>query len=708
MMVRKYFPTALLALQPLLKLLLLFFLSSTIHIQQNHFHRVTTTVEAFSISFTKFSTSSSNQLTSSSSQSQSSFIWKQPRQQHQHHQPPWGQPQQLQPKSMLWTRRYLSSTDDDEEIEFEEEELIDDDEEEGETAEEGDEEDDEIMNSIIDSEYDDEDDEEYDDDLLIEEEDGDESLVAATAGRRKGSIDNSDSFNDDDYDSNGNDGIDWDVEEDGIDYELIDEMDDPDYVQQKRIVDTAIQESELRMQDDNFDPLQFLTDHLTPETSDQLDQIPFFQHVEAMTQDMTLTDEDLIQSGITEENLEASVDAISDLMEDDPYPRHNDEISNLLQQTSGITDDDMIELDQTYKDVQAALNKEPWDKVMLRAQQGFDHLPNQTVHEIDECLGEIGGSAYNVTNWLLYDLDFNVSNLILSAIQHNKHAPILFHHWYPQLVVYERYQHARDRNFDFTWEDVEQADSTELQRYYAGFGYDEIPSKAPAETGIINLDELDEEDIKMAAFENWMTDVYNPEMDRKDFDDDTMRDEDNVFSDFYEYPQHPDLPSMEDVIDDIEQFQYENIGMDNANKYPDVKEYRDMMGQTFDYEVVQDEEFVRDFRGHVIIACTGHDTDLEMAERITLRFEQEFGKQVYVETRIMALAREDDNVYEIWIESYDIELLHSKKRAVANIKGWTGPAEIDDAHIEFLTNRVRFLISDDARYSYRMELDLAD
>jgi hypothetical protein len=551
---------------------------------------------------------------------------------------------------------------------------------------------------------------------MIEEEDGEESLVAATtvATRRKQNFKDNDSFNDDDDYENDDDensvrdDIDWDVNEDGIDYELIDEMDDPDYVQQKEIIDRAIQDSELRMQNENFDPLQFLTDHLTPETSAQLDQLPFFQQVEALAQDITITDDDVQQVGITDETLMAQVDAVSDLIEDDPYPRHDDDATNYLQQTSGITDDDMIELDQTYKDVQAVLKKEPWDKVMLRAEQGLDHLSNQTLYEIDACLGEIGGSAYNVTNWLLYDLDFNVSNLMLAAIQHNKDAPILFQHWYPQLVVYSKYQHARDRNFDFTWEDVENADITELQRYYAGFGYDEIPTKAPAETGIINLDELDEEDMKMAAFENWMTDVYNPEMDRKDFDDDTMRDEDNVFSDFYKHPQHPDLPSFEDALDDIEQFQYENIGIDNANKYPDVKEYRDMMGQTFDYEVVRDEEFIRDFRGHVIIACTGEDADLEIAERITERFQQEFGKQVYVETRVMALAREEDNVYEIWIESYDIELLHSKKRAMANVKGWTGPAEIDDAQIDFLTNRVRFLISDDARYSYRLELDVAD
>lgn len=618
------------------------------------------------------------------------------------------QQQQLVPS--LLTRLYLSSTDDDtdDDIVFEEEELIDDDEEEGEeenTEEDDflddDDDDEEIMNSVVDND-DEEDEDDFDEG--IEEEDGLESLVLAG-----GEITNVENDNFNDYGTTSYDeGIEWDVNEDGIDYELIDDMEDPDYVQQKELVDMAVRESELRIQNENFDPLQFLTDQLTPETSAQLDQMPFFQQVEELAQGVTLTDDDMMQSGITDDNFPTIVDTVSDLIEDDPYPRHSDESSNYLQQASGITDDDMIELDETYKSVQAALNKEPWDKVMLRAQQGFDDLSNQTLNEIDECLGEIGGSAYNVTNWLLYDLDFNVSNLMLAAIQHNKHAPILFQHWYPQLVVYKRYQHARDRNFDFTWEDVENADITELERYYAGFGYDEIPSKAPAETGIINLDDLDEEDIKMAAFENWMTDVYNPEMDRKDFDDDTMRDEDNVFSDFYQYPQHPDLPSMEDAVDDIEQFQYENIGIDNANKYADVKEYRDMMGQTFDYEVVRDEEFLRDFRGHVIIACTGDDADLEIAERITLRFQQEFGKQVYVETRVMALAREEDNVYEIWIESYDIELLHSKKRAMANIKGWTGPAEIDDAQIDFLTNRVRFLISDDARYSYRMELDLAD
>jgi hypothetical protein len=368
----------------------------------------------------------------------------------------------------------------------------------------------------------------------------------------------------------------------------------------------------------------------------------------------------------------------------------------------GLTDDDMVELDTTYKKVQTALKQEPWDKVMLKGLAGYEGLSNTTLAELDECLGEIGGSAYNVTNWLLYDLDFNVSNLILAAVQHNPDAPILFQHWYPQLVTYQRYQHARDRNFDFTWNDVEKADVSELQRYYAGFGYDEIPNKAPSETGIISLEDMDEEDIKMAAFESWMTDVYNPESDRKDFDDESLRDEDNVFSEFYEDPQHPDLPTFEDSLEDVEQWQAE-MGDD-----PAVRGYRDMMGRSFAYDVVHDEEFEREFRGHLIIACTGEDSDLEIAEKLTLRFEKEFGKQVFVETRVMALAREEDNVFEIWLESYEIDLLHSKKRATSNAKGWTGPADVDDAQIEYLTERVRFLISDDARYSYRMQMDMAE
>ena len=297
---------------------------------------------------------------------------------------------------------------------------------------------------------------------------------------------------------------------------------------------------------------------------------------------------------------------------------------------------------------------------------------------------------------------------MLSAVKHNREAPILFQHWYPQLVTYSRYAGAQARNFDYTWEDVENADVSELERYYKGIGYDEIPNKAPAETGIIEFDYLDEEEIKMAAFETWVKDVYNPEWDRKDFDDDDFRDEDNVFSNFYEEPQHPDLPTFEDSQEDIEEWR-QTIGTDEeliGNKKG--KAYRDYMAREFDYEVVQDKEFEEEFRGHLIVACTGDDEDLEIAEKITAAMDKAFGKQIYVETRLIAHARQEDNVFEVWLESYEIELLHSKKRASSNAKGWDGPADCDDTQIEYLVERVRFLISDDARYSYSLEYEDAE
>ena len=101
------------------------------------------------------------------------------------------------------------------------------------------------------------------------------------------------------------------------------------------------------------------------------------------------------------------------------------------------------------------------------------------------------------------------------------------------------------------------------------------------------------------------------------------------------------------------------------------------------------------------------DEDLEIAEKITARMGERFGKKIYVETRVMAHAREEDCVFEVWLESYEIDLLHSKKRATSNPDGWKGPAECDDKQIEHLLDEVEFLISDDARYNYRFVTDMA-
>jgi hypothetical protein len=532
---------------------------------------------------------------------------------------------------------------------------------------------------VMEADEDEEEEEEYDDlDLDEDEEDDYEEIEEGVA-----LVDTNLVFEEDD-----------DV--DASEYELIDDGNNPDYTRQLELVQEAIQASQQRAVDEAFDPYKFMLEEMTEQQASMLNKLPFIQRVQAMSKNI-----ELVENDVREMDLEKEVDKVPDLLKDDAYPIYEADENNYLQDTMNLSNDDMVKLDQAYKDIQQTKTESYWDKVLLKDMTGWDNVSNRTLEEMEDCLEEMGGAPYNVTRWLLYDLDFNVTNLILAAVKHNREAPILFQHWYPQLFTYERYQNVRERDFDFSWDDVEQADMTELERYYAGFGYDKIPTKAPAETGIISLEDLDEEEIKMAAFENWVTEVYNPEWDRKDFDDDDMQDEDNVFSDYFEAPQHPDLPTFADAVEDIEGWN-EEMGDD-----PAIQEYRDMMGQVFEYDVVHDEEFQREFRGHLIVACTGEDSDMDTAEKITVRFEKEFGKKVFVETRLMQLARPEDNVFEIWLESYDIDLLHSKKRATSNAKGWDGPAECDDAQIDYLVNRVRFLISDDARYSYRMDMEYA-
>lgn len=487
---------------------------------------------------------------------------------------------------------------------------------------------------------------------------------------------------------------DWEEDEGNSDVPLQDDPDDPNYQAQKKLLEETIARRKQLAEDKAFDEVDFIMNRMTPEQGEMFDATEIQQRVEAMAKEMIIIDEDDVE-GMDPLKEMAKV---TDIMED-PYLNEGEE--NIMG--TGVSDDVLESLDIALKGVDKTLAQSQWDKVNLKAQEtDWESLSNQTLEEMDACLDEIEGSAYNVTNWLLYDLDFNVSNLILAAVKHNRDAPILFQHWYPQLLTYERYQHARDRNFDFNWDDVENADISELERYYMGFGYDEIPDKAPAETGIISFEDLDEEELKMAAFENWMTEVYNPEWDSKDFDDDVFQDEDNVFSKFYVAPQHPDVPTFEDAQEDLRDWEDE-VGDDEETS----EEYSKMMGQDIKYQYVEDKEFEKEFRGHLVVACTPIDEDVEIAEKITNRMAKEFGKQIYVETRVLAHAREEDFVFEVWLESYEIDLLHSKKRASSNVEGWEGPADCDDKQIDHLVDEIRFLLSDDARYSYRFETGMA-
>ena len=175
-------------------------------------------------------------------------------------------------------------------------------------------------------------------------------------------------------------------------------------------------------------------------------------------------------------------------------------------------------------------------------------------------------------------------------------------------------------------------------------------------------------------------------------------------------PLHPDKPLIQDALEDVRRW---NMEMDHENGIgeddelsEDEREYREMLGKEIKYDYDHDPEFEEQFRGHVVVACTGDDSDLEIAEKITLALTGKFGKQVFVETHVITHAREEDNVFEVWIESYDVELLHSKKRATTGTSGWTGPADCDDKQIDYLVDRVGFLISDDARYSYKYEVQM--
>jgi hypothetical protein len=471
---------------------------------------------------------------------------------------------------------------------------------------------------------------------------------------------------------------------------LQDDPDDPEYNKQKDLVVETVARREKLGGYEDFDVLQYMSDGITPEEIEAIDNTELEKEtVRQAAPFMTLGPQD-----VENLNLEEELKKVTDMFDDDPYVPAN--ITNF--RGTGVNDTDIKALDDAWKLIQESISGENWNKVDLKLEKlDFDDLTDEELIEMGQAIRYIEASSYFYPKWLLYDLDFNVTNLVLAAIKHNPDAPVLLLHWYPQLLFYSRYQHVRDRNFDFNHEDVENADMEELERYYMGFGYEEIPHKAQAETGIISVEEADDEEIKMAAFEAWMMDVYNPEWDRKDFDDEEIRDEDNVFSENFEMPDHPDLPTIEDFEADLAAYN-EEMGEDLD------EEYRDFYAKKTELTPIGDNGgFIEDFRGHLVIACGPYNEDLDTAEKITTRMKEEFGDTVFVETRLMMHAREDDNVFEVWLESYEIDLLHSRRRNYMQAKGWTGPANVDDDQLEYLVGQVRKLTSEDARLSDRVE-----
>merc|ERR1712226_413830 len=128
--------------------------------------------------------------------------------------------------------------------------------------------------------------------------------------------------------------------------------------------------------------------------------------------------------------------------------------------------------------------------------------------------------------------------------------------------------------------------------YYRGFGYYEIPKKAPGETGIIDHKEMTEEDMRLADFAAWVKEVYNPECDRRDFDDDEISSIDNVYSPDFVYPQHPDFPKLADAEHDVRNWVAEvdalnEVDLENGVELSEEQqEYRDSVGKMDEYEII--------------------------------------------------------------------------------------------------------------------------
>merc|ERR1712008_65587 len=185
-------------------------------------------------------------------------------------------------------------------------------------------------------------------------------------------------------------------------------------------------------------------------------------------------------------------------------------------------------------------------------------------------------------------------------------------HWMPQLRNWTRYQHVRDLNFNFTWDDVDAANETELEVYWTRAGTDGTPKPTVSENP--NVVEWDESPLKfdeerLLALEQWMDEVYQNE-DDINLDDDDYTPDDNPFAPGYGVMDEM-MPTP--ILKDIDEFEekYEHKGEEWLQNY--------RKKETYDIEHDKN----RDFRGHLVI-CTGPDEeDMDVAANLTERMDKE-------------------------------------------------------------------------------------
>lgn len=464
--------------------------------------------------------------------------------------------------------------------------------------------------------------------------------------------------------------------------------------------------------------MEYIMSGMTDEEREELENDVDLKEVEEILSQnkMLITEKDLKDYVVEDEDGGEMIDpqAIADagsFADDrgpDAFPSSSveEDGENLVYPSNGaFTEKDLAELDdkiQAYKAARERLDNQTYfgeehTFAYMDVEKDWPALDNETQDEILDVIENSNTMACPEPEmWLMYDLKFNVTNLILASFKHSAQAPIMFTQWMPQLEVYECYAEQRAKNFEWTWDDVEVADMDELARYYKGIGYDSIPKKEAAETGVITLDTtpMDDEEREMLALENWMDEVYNEEADNLLFDDEKFEPRDNPYDPEYGSSSSDKSAALEEkFMKEYEVFEREFS--------EESQEWRDQFATVEKFEYQEDPEGQKVFRGHLVIACTPIEEDIKVAEGIAERFKEEFGKAVFVETRVLGHARAEDQVFEVWLESYEVDLLHSKRQAFINSKLWTGPSEVDDKQLEYLVDKVRDLISDDARYSYR-------
>jgi len=66
------------------------------------------------------------------------------------------------------------------------------------------------------------------------------------------------------------------------------------------------------------------------------------------------------------------------------------------------------------------------------------------------------------------------------------------------------------------------------------------------------------------------------------------------------------------------------------------------------------------------------------------------------------MGSKDDQLFEVWIESYEHILLFSRRSSVFN-KEWDGKRVMDDEEEDRIIENIKFQVSDEARHGYVLE-----